>query len=423
MALEMAPHATEQLLKGQRAILAQLAQGSSLRDILSQVAHYAEVCTPNMQASILWYEASTGKLRRGGHSRLPDAFADTVDGLMPGPMAGSCGTAAYRRTRVVSFDVKEDPLWVNFRAFAEVHHIRSAWSTPLISSSDGSLLGVFGMYYPDTRLPSEEDLALVDHFTHLAAIAIERYHRDEALRESELRRHQGLLALTAGMAHELNTPLGVARTASGLLKEELDVLDENASLVELLGLVKENLDRGIALLRSFHGSVLDQEAQVSTDIDIYEIMEKTVHSLSPMLQKAKLRVQISPIEGLRLHVWASEVRLNQVITNIISNAAIHAYGEEGGILEISIRKAVLHDGKVEIRFVDQGRGMSVDEARRCTDPFYTNARDRKGTGLGLFVSRHVMEAELGGSMLLETSLGGGVCWTLLLPMLSTVGSA
>jgi len=421
MTLALSSGATEQLLMGQRAILAQLAEGSALRDILSKIAHYSEVCTPDMQASILWYEASTGRLRRGGHSRLPDAFADTVDGLIPGPMAGSCGTAAFRRTRVVSFDVKEDPLWVNFREFAAVHQIRSAWSTPLISPSDGSLLGVFGMYYPDTRLPSEEDLSLVEHFTHLAAIAIERNRRDEALRESEHRRHQGLLALTAGMAHELNTPLGVARTASSLLREEIDVLEENTSLVEILSLVRDNLDRGIALLRSFHGSVLDQEAQESTDIDIYEIIEKTVHSLSPMLQKAKLRVQVS--SNGRPHVLAPVVRLNQVITNIITNAAIHAYGAEGGVLEISMRKAVLHDGKVEIRFVDQGRGMSVDEAKRCTDPFYTNARDRKGTGLGLFISRHVMEAELGGSMLLETSVGAGVRWTLLLPMLANVGSS
>lgn len=421
MTLALSSGATEQLLMGQRVILAQLAEGSALRDILSKIAHYSEVCTPDMQASILWYEASTGRLRRGGHSRLPDAFADTVDGLIPGPMAGSCGTAAFRRTRVVSYDVKEDPLWVNFREFAAVHQIRSAWSTPLISPSDGSLLGVFGMYYPDTRLPSEEDLSLVEHFTHLAAIAIERNRRDEALRESEHRRHQGLLALTAGMAHELNTPLGVARTASSLLKEELDVLEENETLVEMLSLVKDNIDRGIALLRSFHGSVLDQEAQESIDIDVYDIIEKTVHSLRPMLQKAKLHVILSS-DG-RPHIFAPVVRVNQIITNIITNASIHAYGAEGGVLEISMRKAILHDGKVEICFVDQGRGMSAEEAKRCTDPFYTNSRDRKGTGLGLFVSRHVTEAELGGSMLLETSVGAGVRWTLLLPMLSHVGSA
>ena len=104
MSTAMSSTATEQLLQGQRVVLSLLAEGASLRKTLDSIAHYAEVCTPAMQASILWFEASTGKLRRGGHARLPDAFADTVDGLVPGPVAGSCGTAAFQKSRVVSFE-------------------------------------------------------------------------------------------------------------------------------------------------------------------------------------------------------------------------------------------------------------------------------------------------------------------------------
>ena len=225
---------TESILSGQRAILAQLANGLPLRDILNGIARYSEDATPDMLASILYYEPESGKLRRGGHHTLPDAFADAVDGLEPGPCAGSCGTAAFQRERVVSYDVQVDPLWEAFREFAATHGIRSAWSTPLISPVDDSLLGVFGMYYPDTRNPSAGDLDLVDHFTHLAAIAIELHRREMALRESERQRHQGLIATVAGLAHEINTPLGDALTAESFLDEAINELQVDEAEEETL---------------------------------------------------------------------------------------------------------------------------------------------------------------------------------------------
>ena len=415
MSTAMTTSATEQLLQGQRAVLSLLAEGASLRKTLSSIAHYAEVCTPDMQASILWFEASTGKLRRGGHARLPDAFADTVDGLVPGPVAGSCGTAAFQKSRVVSFDVNTDPVWVAFREFAAIYNIRSAWSTPLLSPADGSLLGVFGMYYPDTRNPSEEDLALVDHFTNLAAIAIERSRHDEALRESERRRHHGLLALTAGMAHELNTPLGVARTASQLLGEEIMQAPDADRFTETLALVQDNLERGLTLLRSFHASVMDQAEQDVETNDVVELVTKTVKSLGPVLASAKLTVQVNSIYPGALLVRCATVRLVQVVTNLITNAATHAYGPDGGTLDITIGGSLLHSNQAELLFVDHGVGMSEDVAARCADPFFTTARG-KSSGLGLFVARHVTESELGGALLLETKPGAGVRWTLLLPM-------
>lgn len=417
MSTAMSSTATEQLLQGQRAVLSLLAEGASLRKTLSSIAHYAEVCTPDMQASILWFEASTGKLRRGGHARLPDAFADTVDGLVPGPVAGSCGTAAFQKSRVVSFDVNTDPVWVAFREFAAIYNIRSAWSTPLLSPADGSLLGVFGMYYPDTRNPSEEDLALVDHFTNLAAIAIERSRHDEALRESERRRHHGLLALTAGMAHELNTPLGVARTASQLLGEEIMQGPDADRFTETLALVQDNLERGLTLLRSFHASVMDQAKQDVETNDVLELVTKTVKSLGPVLTAAKLTVKVNSSYPSALLVRCATVRLVQVVTNLITNAATHAYGHDGGTLDITLGGSLLHSNQAELLFVDQGVGMSEDVAARCADPFFTTARG-KSSGLGLFVARHVTESELGGALLLETKPGAGVRWTLLLPMAS-----
>ena len=416
---------TESLLQGQRAIRAEIAAGAPLRQVLGSIARYSELCTPEMLASILWYEASTGALRRGGHSRLPDAFADTVDGLVPAPTAGSCGTAAFLRQRVVSVDVQVDPLWSAFREFAAQHGIRSAWSTPLLSPSDGSLLGVFGMYYPDCREPSESDLQLVDHFTHLAAIAIERDRRDAALRESERQRHRNLLALAGGIAHELNTPLGVARTVSSLMAEEIAALPSEAgeSVGGPLALLSENIERALGMVRAFRSTVVEQQPDPFEVVELGEQVQGTVNSLSPVLASRRIAATVAVAPGAGWWVRCATVRLGQVITNLVVNAATHAYGPEGGPLRIGIGPATAHPDFAAIVFSDEGRGMSAEVAARCVEPFFTTARTTVGTGLGLFLAKHVVEAELGGSLLLETAPGAGVRWTILVPLAKGVATA
>lgn len=194
----------EQLLQGQQRILEMVAGGENLQRSLQAIATFSEACLPEMLASILYYDPYEKRLRRGGYGQLPDSFQAVVDGLVPGPKAGSCGTCAYRAQRVVSEDVFTDPLWDDFHEFCRNYGIRSAWSSPLISPNDQSLLGVFGMYYPDARLPSAADLELVDHMTHLATLAAERHRRDE-----ERRRQAMEDALTGlGNRHLLQTRAG-----------------------------------------------------------------------------------------------------------------------------------------------------------------------------------------------------------------------
>ena len=194
----------ERLLQGQQAVLEMVASGKPLDQSLRAIAEFSESCLPEMLASILYFNPTDRCLRRGGYGRLPQTFQDAVDGLVPGPKSGSCGTCAFRGSRVISEDVFTDPLWEDFHDFCRVYGIRSAWSTPLMSPTDGSLLGVFGMYYPDSRLPSVADLELVDHFTHLATLATERHRRDE-----ERRRQAWEDALTGlGNRHQLQARAG-----------------------------------------------------------------------------------------------------------------------------------------------------------------------------------------------------------------------
>ena len=169
----------EALLQGQQRVLELVARNASLKETLSEIARLAEEAFPDMSASILYFDPAAQVLRAGGYGRLPSSFAEIVEGMVPGPNMGSCGTCAFTREPIISVDVFEDPLWIDFVGLCQEYGIRSAWSTPLIDGRDGSLLGVFGMYYPTTWSSERAvDISFAQDFHQLATIAAER-HRDE----------------------------------------------------------------------------------------------------------------------------------------------------------------------------------------------------------------------------------------------------
>lgn len=173
-------------LSGQRRILELIARGVPPSDTLTAIASFAEEVFPDVRASILSFDPVDQVLRRGGHGpRLPLSFVEAVDGLVPGPRAGTCGTAAFRREQVISDDIATDPLWVDSRDVAAAFGIAAGWSTPLVDADDG-LLGVFGMYYPTRRVPTEAELALIDNVAGLVAIALKRQRDDDRARREAL---------------------------------------------------------------------------------------------------------------------------------------------------------------------------------------------------------------------------------------------
>ena len=120
------------MLAGQRRVLELIARGAPPIDTLSAVAKFAEEIIPGLLASILAFDRVDGVLRRGGYASLPASFAEAVDGLVPGPATGSCGTAAFRREQVISDDIANDPLWAGFHEFAESYGIAAGWSLRLL---------------------------------------------------------------------------------------------------------------------------------------------------------------------------------------------------------------------------------------------------------------------------------------------------
>ena len=201
------------LLQGQQGILERVAQGKPLKGTLEAIACLAETCIPKARVSILYYDPYDDRLSHGGFGQLPESFQQSLEGLVPGPQAGSCGTCLHLKEPVICEDVASDPLWDGQRELCRQHQIQSTWSTPLISPQDLSQLGVFGLYYQDRHFPAEEEQGLVDHFIHLATIATERHRRDDE--RSRQAWQDGLTGL--GNRHQLQ-----ARSADILTKYQAE---------------------------------------------------------------------------------------------------------------------------------------------------------------------------------------------------------
>src|SRR5712664_1421374 len=185
----------EALLAGENQILEMVATGRPLAAILDGLCRLVDKLCDKSLASILLIDPSGRCLRRCAGPSFPEAFMASVDGVEIGPCVGSCGTAAYRKEQVIVSDITTDPLWASNRELALAYGLRSGWSTPILSS-DGSLLGVFGIYGREPRSPTPQHLHTIKQITHMASVAIERKRAAESLHASKLLARGQLDALT-----------------------------------------------------------------------------------------------------------------------------------------------------------------------------------------------------------------------------------
>lgn len=154
-------------------ILEMIAIGRSAADIYDVIALMYEGRHPGIRCSML--ELSGNKLLHGGAPSLPKEYCEAVHGLENGPSVGSCGTSTFTGQRVLVENIETDPKWEKIKHVALPHGMRCCWSEP-IKSSDGKILGAFGMYYNHPALPNEKELQDLISAARLAGIVMERDH-------------------------------------------------------------------------------------------------------------------------------------------------------------------------------------------------------------------------------------------------------
>lgn len=175
---------TRELLEGEKEVMEMIATGKPLKEVLHTIAlNYESICE-NTICSILLLNKDHTRLVHGAGPNLPEAYNNSIDNVFIGPEAGSCGTAVYRRERVIVTDIASDPLWVNYRDLPQAYGLKACWSNPIFNK-EHKVLGTFAIYSREVRYPGEEELIQVEHATNLVRIALERHSKEIELKESE----------------------------------------------------------------------------------------------------------------------------------------------------------------------------------------------------------------------------------------------
>ncbi len=450
------------LRAGQGRLLEMIARGAPLRDTLDSLMLLIESQSKGVYCSVLLLDDDGVTIHPGSGPSLPAEYMAALDGYPIGPSVGSCGTAMYRKEAVVVTDIMSDPLWAPYKGLIEAHGFRACWSTPIYLKQD-FVLGSFAMYYKEVRSPVAEDMRLIGVATHLAGIAIERTRRERELalhrghleelvaaRTDELTRSnkelaraldelglmQGELvrrdklaalgALVAGMAHELNTPIGnslVTATTmadhTGKLAESVTTGLKRSALDSYLNEAREagdilvrNLQRAADLLLSFKEVAVDQASSQRRQFSLSALLDEVLPALTVAAKPRGIGIDCRSEGVLAMDSYPGS--LTQVLQNLINNCLIHGFAHRTAG-NISIHAHSRPGNLIALAVKDDGVGIADTNQERVYDPFFTTSMGSGGSGLGLHVVHNIVTGILGGKIELRSALGYGTTFTLLLP--------
>jgi PAS domain S-box-containing protein len=236
-------------------------------------------------------------------------------------------------------------------------------------------------------------------------------------------------ALVAGVAHELNTPIGNAMLAATTLKDQCQKFAEQVAkgisrsdLQQFLtlissgsDLVERNLVRTSHLIASFKQVAIDQSNSRPRRFSLASLVEETLLLLSPTLKKTSVALECSVPDGIEMH--SDPGALEQVLMNLVNNAMIHGL-ETQTHGRISIRAEMLSPGWVRLEVEDNGVGIAPENIQRVFDPFFSTRFGRGGSGLGLSITHRLIEHTLGGRIDIRSELGQGTHFDISLPLLA-----
>jgi PAS domain S-box-containing protein len=179
----------ETLLAGEKRLLEMVARRQSMSLILEALCQLVENTVTGCYCSVVLVDSSCTHLEHGAAPSLPASFIASIVGRPVNIDSGPCAMAAYLNEQVIASDLALETRWAAYAwcPMAMAHGLQACWSTP-ISSDAGKVLGAFAVYYGEPRTPTPEEQGLIDQFTHIASIAIDRAQGDSALKRSEARK-------------------------------------------------------------------------------------------------------------------------------------------------------------------------------------------------------------------------------------------
>jgi len=241
--------------------------------------------------------------------------------------------------------------------------------------------------------------------------------------------------LVAGVAHEINGPVGASLTVASALERKCGTFAAEAAhgdirrshLNDFVNAARDgasqlvaNLNRAAELVLSFKQVAADRSGSDRRTFDIGSLTEQVFTSLRAGLRKHKLVLNVTCERGLTVNSYPGPY--GQVLTNLFLNSVMHAFPEDAtGTIDIKVHSA--GDDSAEVYFCDDGCGMSFGVRRQAFNPFFTTRRDQGCTGLGLHIVHTIVTQRLGGRINLDSAPGEGTRVQLVLPRMAPADPA
>jgi len=246
----------------------------------------------------------------------------------------------------------------------------------------------------------------------------EMLHRQQTESRMELERQRALSQMVAGVAHEINTPLGIVNSGASLIEElaadeSLSVgLDDDGRMLlddlrETARLMQSNIARASKLIQRFKTLSFHHAAEVRETVSLVEYVEEIVELFAIEARKNSCTIDFA-------HELSGDVAwdgfpgyLSQILLNLLTNAVRHAWPEgQGGRMEVQLTDAGTEKSRVfRIAVRDFGRGIPEENRSKIFDPFFTTGREQGGTGLGLAIVYNLARDSLGGSIEVKSEPG------------------
>ncbi|WP_197489933.1 two-component regulator propeller domain-containing protein [Rheinheimera sp. SA_1] len=300
---------------------------------------------------------------------------------------------------------------------------------------DGEHIGCLSLQSPRVEAFAPQQTNLVRTLASNIAIAVANAQIVARLQQTQQQlvmqeKMASLGGLVAGVAHEVNTPLGICVTAASHLQLELSAITlahqqrkllvpeferflETANTAALM--LTQNTERAAALINSFKQVAVDKSAISLREFDVAEYLKEVIRSLQPELNRRQCQLQLLSDPGITLYADAGS--LAQLLTHLVMNSLQHGFTAEMRVpplIELKVQKTPAH---IQLEYRDNGCGMSADTLKRLFDPFFTTKRSEGNSGLGAHIVYNLVTAQLNGSIYASSEPGQGLYYRILLPQL------
>lgn len=232
--------------------------------------------------------------------------------------------------------------------------------------------------------------------------------------------------LVAGVAHEINTPVGIGLTAATHFLELNKDIDNKyqqqrmkksdfdsylSASKEIAELLMRNLERTAELVRSFKQVSVDQSSSQSRVFNVAEYIDEILTSIHHVIKQQQITIKVSCDPDLTINGCPGS--FSQIISNLVLNASIHAFPNKEGAIDINVTQA---NNQLSLMIIDDGNGIKPENLSKIFEPFYTTNRDNGGSGLGLNIVYNIVTNQLHGTINCASEINQGTVFSISFPV-------